>query len=56
MPGCDGYNPDNVFKRFKVLEFPTSFVGLSTSQELDVELDLESSAFLKTMYEGHLWV
>lgn len=56
MPGCDSYNPDNVFKRFKVVEFPVSFVGLSTMQPLDVEIDLSKSAYLKTMYEGNLMV
>ncbi|CAG4944631.1 unnamed protein product [Colias eurytheme] len=54
MHSCNFYNLDNVFKRFKVVEFPISFVGLSTSQVLDVENDLTTCAFLKTIYEGKL--
>ncbi|KAJ8729394.1 hypothetical protein PYW08_000975 [Mythimna loreyi] len=54
MSKCNNYNPDNVFKRFKVVEFPTSFVGLSTTQILDVDVDLSRSAYLKTMCEGRL--
>lgn len=56
MPKCPDYDPDKVFQRFKVLEFPPSFVGLSTVQFLDVEVDLKKSAYLKTMCEGHLVV
>lgn len=56
MYECDRYDPDNVFKRFKVVEFPISFVGLSTTQYLDVEVDLSKSAYLKTMCEGNLLV
>lgn len=56
-PGyCVRYNPDNVFKRFKMIEFPTSFVGLSTTKALDVEVDLNHSAYLKTMCDNHLRV
>ncbi|XP_047042385.1 uncharacterized protein LOC124646308 [Helicoverpa zea] len=54
MSKCNNYNPDNVFKRFKVIEFPPSFVGLSTKQILDVDVDLRKSAYLKTMCEGRL--
>lgn len=53
---CDRYNPDNVFKRFKMIEFPTSFVGLSTTKALDVEVNLTISAYLKTMCDNHLLV
>lgn len=56
MSNCVSYNPDNVFTRFKVLEFPISFVGLSTTLELDVEVDLNTSAYLKTLCEGRLMV
>lgn len=56
MSKCNNYNPDNVFKRFKVVEFPTSFVGLSTTQILNVDVDLSRSAYLKTMCEGRLMV
>ncbi|CAG9784373.1 unnamed protein product [Diatraea saccharalis] len=51
---CERYNPDNVFKRFKTIEFPTSFVGLSTTKVLDVEVDLNVSAYLKTMFDNKL--
>ncbi|XP_013188791.2 uncharacterized protein LOC106133563 [Amyelois transitella] len=51
---CELYQPDNVFKRFKVVEFPISFVGLFTTQLLDVEVNLQTSAFLKTMCNGKL--
>ncbi|XP_047544580.1 uncharacterized protein LOC125076895 [Vanessa atalanta] len=54
MSNCNSYNPDDVFKRFKVVEFPISFVGLSTTLELDVEFDLDTSAYLKTLCEGRL--
>ncbi|XP_022820920.1 uncharacterized protein LOC111352582 [Spodoptera litura] len=54
MPKCPDYDPDKVFQRFKVLEFPPSFVGLSTTQLLDVEVDLNKSAYLKTKCEGRL--
>lgn len=53
---CEFYNPDNIFRRFKVVEFPISFAELSTTRELDVEADLYSSAYLKTTCEGHLMV
>lgn len=56
MSVCELYNPDNVFRRFKVVEFPISFVGLSTTRELDVETDLNTSAYLKTMCDGRLMV
>ena len=56
MPKCNNYDPDNVFKRFQVVEFPTSYVGLSTTQVLDVDIDLSKSAYLKTMCEGKLMV
>ncbi|KAJ0181891.1 hypothetical protein K1T71_002613 [Dendrolimus kikuchii] len=52
---CYEYNPDNIFKRFKVVEFPISFVNLSTVQNLDVEVDLNTSAYLKTTHDGLLW-
>ncbi|XP_059060425.1 uncharacterized protein LOC131853529 [Achroia grisella] len=51
---CDCYKPDNVFNRFKLIEFPISFVGLSSTQYLDVEVDLNTSAYLKTMHAGKL--
>nr|XP_053605097.1 uncharacterized protein LOC128672171 isoform X2 [Plodia interpunctella] len=51
---CELYKPDNVFKRFKVVEFPISFVGLSTTQYLDVEVNLNNSAYLKTTCNGQL--
>ncbi|XP_023936629.2 uncharacterized protein LOC112044874 [Bicyclus anynana] len=54
MSSCYNYNLDNVFKRFQVVEFPISFVGLSTKRELDVEIDLIHSAYLKTFCEGTL--
>ncbi|XP_045521413.1 uncharacterized protein LOC123712396 isoform X1 [Pieris brassicae] len=54
MYGCSFYNLDNVFKQFKVVEFPISFVGLSTSQVLDVENDLNTCSYLKTIYDGNL--
>ncbi|KAF9415601.1 hypothetical protein HW555_006809 [Spodoptera exigua] len=54
MSTCPSYDPDKVFQRFKVVEFPPSFVGLSTTQLLDVEIDLNKSAYLKTMCEGRL--
>ncbi|KOB79187.1 Uncharacterized protein OBRU01_00922, partial [Operophtera brumata] len=54
MPECDRYDPDIVFKRFKIVEFPASLVGLSTTRPLDVEVDLSKSAYLKTTYEGNL--
>lgn len=53
---CDRHNPDNVFKRFKMIGFPISFVGLSTSNTLDVEVDLTVSAYLKTLYDSQLLV
>lgn len=56
MPKCNNFDPDNVFKRFKVVEFPKSYVGLSTTQILDVDVDLSRSAYLKTMCEGQLMV
>lgn len=56
MYGCNFYNLDNVFKQFKVVEFPISFVGLSTSQVLDVENDLNTCTYLKTIYDGNLMV
>nr|XP_034828771.1 cilia- and flagella-associated protein 47-like isoform X2 [Maniola hyperantus] len=54
MSACGSFNPDNVFKQFKVVEFPISFVGLSTTLELDVEVDLNISAYLKTICGGCL--
>ncbi|CAH0700565.1 unnamed protein product [Spodoptera exigua] len=54
MSTCPSYDPDKVFQRFKVVEFPPSFVGLSTTRLLDVEIDLNKSAYLKTMCEGRL--
>ncbi|XP_026726969.1 uncharacterized protein LOC113493273 [Trichoplusia ni] len=54
MSSCNKYNPDKVFHRFKVVEFPASFVQLSTSQVLDVQVDLTCSAYLKTMCDGKL--
>lgn len=53
---CSSYNPDNVFKRFEVVEFPISFVGLSTTRELNVEIDLNNAAYIKTVCEGRLMV
>ncbi|RVE50450.1 hypothetical protein evm_004875 [Chilo suppressalis] len=54
VPECNKCNLDTVFKRFKSIEFPTSFVGLSTIKTLDVEIDLSVSAYLKTMYNNKL--
>ncbi|XP_068620829.1 uncharacterized protein [Battus philenor] len=54
MEICDKSDPDNVFKSFKLVEFPICFVGLSTSKEIKVEWDLQSSVYLKTMHEGSL--
>ncbi|XP_026757067.2 uncharacterized protein LOC113516796 [Galleria mellonella] len=54
MTACDRYKPDNVFNRFKMVEFPISFVGLSSTKYLDVEVDLSTSAYLKTTYDGNL--
>ncbi|XP_045766364.1 uncharacterized protein LOC123868056 isoform X2 [Maniola jurtina] len=54
MSSCNSFNLDNVFKRFKVMEFPISYVGLSTTLELDVEVDLNVSAYLKTICGGCL--
>ncbi|XP_072937336.1 uncharacterized protein [Epargyreus clarus] len=54
MTTCNNFSPDNIFNRFKVVEFPVSFVGLSTTQELNVEVNLNRSAYLKTMCEGKL--
>ncbi|XP_026727315.1 uncharacterized protein LOC113493508 [Trichoplusia ni] len=54
MLSCKNYNPDKVFQRFKVVEFPATFVQLSTSQVLDVDVDLNHSAYLKTMCDGKL--
>lgn len=53
---CNFYNLDNVFKRFKVVEFPVSFIGLSTTRELDVDIDLNNTAYIKTICEGRLMV
>lgn len=53
---CNLFNPDNIFRRFKVVEFPITFVGLSTALELDVDADLNVSAYLKTNCDGHLMV
>lgn len=56
MSHCQRYNPDNIFTNFKVIEFPISYVGLWTTQFLDLEIDLSKSAYLKTMCEGNLLV
>lgn len=53
---CDQFRPDHVFQRFEVFEFPTSFVGLSTTMNLDLGADLTTSAYLKTMHDGKLLV
>lgn len=53
---CNLFNPDNIFRRFKVVEFPITFVGLSTTLELDVDADLNISAYLKTNCNGNLVV
>lgn len=53
---CEEYNPDNVFKTFKVVEFPISYVNLSTTQNLNIEADLNTSAYLKTTHDGQIWV
>ncbi|XP_075991628.1 cilia- and flagella-associated protein 47-like [Anticarsia gemmatalis] len=54
MSVCLRYNPDNVFYRFKLVEFPISYVGLATTQFLDVDINISKSAYLKTMCEGRL--
>ncbi|CAD0196125.1 unnamed protein product [Chrysodeixis includens] len=54
MLPCKNYDPDKVFHRFKVVEFPKTFVQLSTSLDLDVETNLKNSAYLKTMCDGKL--
>ncbi|CAH0603100.1 unnamed protein product [Chrysodeixis includens] len=54
MSSCKKYDPDKVFHRIKVVEFPMTFVELSTSLDLDVEVDLNNSAYLKTMCDGKL--
>ncbi|KAL4708064.1 hypothetical protein ACJJTC_009843 [Scirpophaga incertulas] len=51
---CTKYDPDNVFKKINLIEFPISFVGLSTTKILDVEKDLSVSIYLKTMYKNEL--
>lgn len=56
MTLCESYNPDNIFRRFRVIEFPASFVGLSSTQDLNVEIDLHTRAYLKTMCKGSLLV
>lgn len=56
MSDCDQYNPDNVFKRFKMIDFPVSFVGLSTERYLDVETNLARDSYLKTTCNGSLLV
>lgn len=53
---CNLYDPDNVFQRLKVLEFPISYVGLSITQLLNLEFDLNTSVYIKTMCEGTLMV
>lgn len=50
------YNPDTVFQHFKVVEFPVSIVGLSTSQKLDLKVDFNKFAYLRTVCEGKLMV
>lgn len=56
MSECALFNPDKVFRRFKLVDFPTSYVELSTKQILDVEINLNTSAYLKTLCEGDLLV
>lgn len=53
---CDCFNLDKVFQRFKIVEFPISFVGLSTTEDLDVQVDLNKTTYFKTLYEGVLMV
>ncbi|XP_063617555.1 uncharacterized protein LOC134790627 [Cydia splendana] len=54
MLPCDDFHPDNVYNRFEVVEVPTSFVELSTSIDLDVGIDLNTSAYFKTTCNGLL--
>lgn len=53
---CYEYDPDKVFRRFRVVEFPTSFVGLCTEDELELDANLATSTYLKTSYKGKLEV
>lgn len=55
-PICELYDPDTVFEHFRVVEFPMSIVGLSTSQKLDLTVDFNKSAYLRTVCEGKLMV
>ncbi|XP_063529249.1 uncharacterized protein LOC134740637 [Cydia strobilella] len=54
MLPCHHFHPDNVFNRFEMIEVPTSFVELSTSIDLDVGIDLNTSAYFKTTCNGLL--
>ncbi|XP_049867224.1 cilia and flagella-associated protein 47-like isoform X2 [Pectinophora gossypiella] len=54
MSDCEAYDPNNVFKRFKLFEFPISFVGLSTTLPLDLEIDVTTSGYFKTINMGSL--
>ncbi|CAK1603077.1 unnamed protein product [Parnassius mnemosyne] len=55
MTVCLNYDPENVYKRLKVVEFPICIVGLSISKIIDIEeSDLYTSAYLKTMCQGAL--
>ncbi|XP_037877716.1 uncharacterized protein LOC110386039 isoform X1 [Bombyx mori] len=51
---CTRFNPDNIFQRFEVIEFPICFVGLSMTKILNVGVDLNSCAYIKTKHEGRL--
>lgn len=55
-PICEMYDPDAVFQHFRVVEFPMSIVGLSTSQKLDLEVNFNKFAYLRTVCEGKLMV
>lgn len=55
-PICETYDPDTVFQHFRIVEFPMSIVGLSTSQKLDLNMDYKKFAYLRTVCDGKLMV
>lgn len=53
---CEGYDPDHKFRRFRVVEFPVTLVGLSSTIFLDIDVNLKTTSYIKTLCEGKLVV